>query len=49
MRRHLPVQISSNNSNYTGSDTDHGVQMDTDLIDVNKSANNNNENDEDEA
>jgi hypothetical protein len=46
MRRRLPVQISSNDRNFTGSDTDNGVEMDTDLIDVNKSADNNNENDE---
>jgi hypothetical protein len=47
MRQRLPVQISSNDSNYTGSEIDSGVEMDTDLIDVNKSADNNNENDED--
>jgi hypothetical protein len=48
MRRRLPVQIS-NDSNYTGSDTDDGVEMDTDPIDVNESADINNKNDEDEA
>jgi hypothetical protein len=49
MRQRLPVQISSNDSDCTGSDTDDGVEMDTDLIDVNESADNNNENVEDEA
>jgi hypothetical protein len=43
------VKSSSNNSNYTGSDTDNGVKLHTDLIEVNKFANNNNENDEGEA
>jgi hypothetical protein len=49
MQRCSPVKSSSNNSNYTGSDTDNDVELDTDLIDVNKFADNNNENDEDEA
>jgi hypothetical protein len=49
MRRRSPVKSSSNDSDYTGSDTDDGVEPDTDLIDVNEFADNNNENDEDEA
>jgi hypothetical protein len=49
MRQRLPVHISSNDSKYTGSDIDNGVEIDTDLINVNKSANNNNENDKNEA
>jgi hypothetical protein len=49
MRRRSPVKSSSNDSDYTGSDTDDGVEPDRDLIDVNGFADNNNENDEDEA
>jgi hypothetical protein len=47
MRRRSLVKSPSNDSDYTGSDTDDGVEPDTDLIDVNEFANN--ENDEDEA
>jgi hypothetical protein len=49
MRRRSPVKSSSNDSDYTGSDTDDGVEPDTDLIDINEFADNNNENNEDEA
>jgi hypothetical protein len=49
MRRRSPVKSSSNDSDYTGSDTDDGVEPDTDLIEVNEFADNNNESDEDEA
>ncbi|KAF2844244.1 hypothetical protein T440DRAFT_436700 [Plenodomus tracheiphilus IPT5] len=49
MRRRSPVKSSSNNSDYTGSDTDNGVELVTDLTDVNEFADNSNENDEDEA
>ena len=48
MRRRLPVRIS-NDSDYTRSDTDDGVEIDIDLIDVNESADINNKNDEDVA
>ena len=48
MRRRSPVKSSSNNSDYTGSGTDDGMELDTDLTDVNEFADNNNENDEDE-
>jgi hypothetical protein len=49
MHQRSPVKSSSNDSNYTGSDTDNGLEPNTDLIDINKFADNNNENDEDEA
>jgi hypothetical protein len=49
MRRRSPVKSSSNDSDYTGSDTDDGVEPDTDLIEVNEFADNNNKSDEDEA
>ncbi|KAF1937886.1 hypothetical protein EJ02DRAFT_40327 [Clathrospora elynae] len=49
MQRRSPLKSSSNNSDYTGSDTDNGVELGTDLTDVNEVANNNNENDEDEV
>jgi hypothetical protein len=49
MRRPSPVKSSSNDSDYTRSDTDDGVEPDTDLIDVNEFADNNHKNDEDEA
>jgi hypothetical protein len=49
MRRRSLVKSSSNNSDYTRSDTDDSVELDRDLIDVNGFANNNNKNDEDEA
>ncbi|KAF2682551.1 hypothetical protein K458DRAFT_307420 [Lentithecium fluviatile CBS 122367] len=51
MRRRSPIESSSNErssdeSDYTGSDADDGVESDTDLTDVNAFAN---KNDEDEA
>jgi hypothetical protein len=49
MQRCSSVKSSYNNSNYTESDTDDGVKPHTALIEVNKFANNNNENDEGEA
>jgi hypothetical protein len=49
MRRRSPVKSSSTDSDYIGSDTDDGVEPDTDLIDINEFADNNNENNEDEA
>ncbi|KAA8623486.1 hypothetical protein PtrSN002B_010702 [Pyrenophora tritici-repentis] len=49
MRRRSPVKNSSNDSDYTTSDIDDGMELDTDLTDVNEFADNNNENDEDEA
>jgi hypothetical protein len=49
MRRRSPVKSSSNDSDYTRSDTDDGVEPDTDLIEVNEFADNNNKSDEDEA
>jgi hypothetical protein len=49
MWRRLPVQISSNDSDCTRSDTDDSVEMDTDLIDVNESTENNNKNVKDEV
>jgi hypothetical protein len=55
MRRNSPLKSSSNDSDYTESDTDDGVELGTDLTDVNEVANNNNnnnnnnENDEDEV
>ena len=49
MRRRSPVKSSTNDSDYTGSDTDDGVELDTDLINVNEFDDNNNENDEDKA
>ena len=49
MRRRSPVKGSSNDSDYTGSGTDDGMELDTDLTDVNEFADHNNENDEDEA
>jgi len=48
MRRRLLVQIS-NNSDYTRSDTDDSMEIDTDLIDVNGSTNINNKNNKDKA
>jgi hypothetical protein len=49
MRRRSPVKSFSNDSDYTGSDTDDSVEPDTDLIDVNEFADNNNKNDENKA
>jgi hypothetical protein len=49
MQRRSPVKSSSNNSDYTRSNTDDGVELDTDLIDINEFADNNNKNNEDEA
>ena len=49
MRRRSPVKSSSNDSDYTGSGTDDGIELDIDLTDIHEFADNNNENDEDEA
>jgi hypothetical protein len=49
MRRRLLVKSSSNNSDYTRSNTDDSVELDTDLIEVNEFANNNDKNNKDKA
>ena len=49
MRRRSLVKSSSNDSDYTRSGTDDGIELDTDLTDVNEFADNNNENNKDEA
>jgi hypothetical protein len=49
MQRRLLVKSSSNNSDYTRSNTDNSVELDTDLIDVNEFANNNNKNNKDKV
>ncbi|KAI1664624.1 DUF3435 domain containing protein [Pyrenophora tritici-repentis] len=49
MRRRSLVKGSSDDSDYTRSDTDDGMELDTDLTDVNEFADNNNGNDEDES
>jgi hypothetical protein len=49
MRQRLLVKSSSNNSNYTRSNTDDSVELDTNLIEVNEFANNNNKNNKDKA
>lgn len=49
MRRRSPVTSFSNDSDYTGSNTNDGIKLDADLTDVNEFTDNNNENDEDEA
>jgi hypothetical protein len=49
MRQRLLVKSSSNDSDYTRSNTDDSVELDRDLIDVNGFADNNNKNNKDEA
>jgi hypothetical protein len=49
MRRRSLVKSSSNDSDYARSDTDDSVELDRDLIDVNRFANNNNKNNKDKA
>ena len=49
MRRRSPLKSSSNDSDYTRSDTHDGMELDTDLTDINEFADNNDEDDEDEA
>jgi hypothetical protein len=49
MRRRLLVKSFSNNSDYTRSNTDDSVELDTDLIEVNKFADNNDKNNKDKA
>jgi hypothetical protein len=49
MRRRLLVKSFSNNSDYTRSNTDDSIELDTDLIEVNKFADNNNKNNKDKA
>jgi hypothetical protein len=49
MRQRLLVKSSSNNSDYTSSNTDDSVELDTDLIEVNKYTNNNNKNNKNKA
>ena len=49
MRQRSLVKSSSNDSDYTRSGTDDSMELDTNLTDVNRFADNNNENDKDEA
>jgi hypothetical protein len=49
MRRRLLVKSSSNDSDYTRSNTDDSVELDTDLIEVNEFADNNDKNNKDKA
>ncbi|XP_014550159.1 hypothetical protein COCVIDRAFT_116292 [Bipolaris victoriae FI3] len=44
MRQHSSVKSSPNNSNYSVSDTDHSVELDTDLTDVDEFADKNEQN-----
>ena len=44
MRQSSSVQSSFNNSDYSASDTDHNVELDTDLTDVDEFANKNEKN-----
>lgn len=48
MRRRLLVKSSSNDSDYTRSNTHDGIELDTDLTDINEFADNNNEDNEDD-
>jgi hypothetical protein len=49
MRRRSPLKSSSNNSDYTRSNTDDSVELGTDLTGVNEVANNNNKDDKDKV